>query len=780
MTHDKKGFMNFYLRFILRRRWPILLVLITITAASLVMASHGIISSSIGGLFLGENPEYPKYLNRADDFGSDDVIIIAIDDSKFLSPSSQDRIERAVDEISVMPYVKDVRSVLDVQEVVGTDDALYVDTYAEKTRQKPENLESILDNLCKDHFAEGIFVSKDCQHTTVIVELDTDPNRPSEMIPGLIDNIINAFETSGYDRDQLHVVGLSANIAAVMHETYFSIKTLFPIVLVVLLAAVWIMFRRIWPVAITGIVALIAVSWTVGFSIMLDRHVSIFTGILPAIILIISFSDVIHLCSAYLLELNHGKSKKESILASGVDVGKACIFTSVTTFFGFVSLSLIPTPASRLLGISLGFGTATALILAVTLAPILFSFMPAPKTWRKGTAGRVQGLLDRFLSFSAKISFKIPWVIIIIFAVFFAVIITGLTRFTIETDFAKRMSFDHPLRVAGRYFNKNFVGSNTVDVYIRASESNDLLQPEMLRKIAQCQQILEDQPEISKTHSLVDLFETLHKEFDPEDAENNSIPDSREALAQYLLLFEMSGGRDLERLVDFDRRVMRMIIYLPKEEYRHTAAMGNRSSDLIQEKLGDSVEVKASGLVYLLGDFFEVILKGQQTALFLAFMSIAFMMMIGLRSIGAGLWSMFPNVLPLFALCGYLGLFSDYVDSDVIIIAIMAIGIGVDDTIHFLMRFRIESERQDDLQKAVKQTFFYSGRGIVITTVILVIGFAPFAASDYLTINMMGTLLPMTLVVALLADLFFVPALIKVGAIRFKFSTNNYTHKPVT
>ncbi|MBW1848545.1 MAG: MMPL family transporter, partial [Deltaproteobacteria bacterium] len=520
---------------------------------------------------------------------------------------------------------------------------------------------------------------------------------------------------SGYDRDQLHVVGLSANIAAVMHETYFSIKTLFPIVLVVLLAAVWIMFRRIWPVAITGIVALIAVSWTVGFSIMLDRHVSIFTGILPAIILIISFSDVIHLCSAYLLELNHGKSKKESILASGVDVGKACIFTSVTTFFGFVSLSLIPTPASRLLGISLGFGTATALILAVTLAPILFSFMPAPKTWRKGTAGRVQGLLDRFLSFSAKISFKIPWVIIIIFAVFFAVIITGLTRFTIETDFAKRMSFDHPLRVAGRYFNKNFVGSNTVDVYIRASESNDLLQPEMLR-----------------------------------------IPDSREALAQYLLLFEMSGGRDLERLVDFDRRVMRMIIYLPKEEYRHTAAMGNRSRDLIQEKLGDSVEVKASGLVYLLGDFFEVILKGQQ---FLAFMSIAFMMMIGLRSIGAGLWSMFPNVLPLFALCGYLGLFSDYVDSDVIIIAIMAIGIGVDDTIHFLMRFRIESERQDDLQKAVKQTFFYSGRGIVITTVILVIGFAPFAASDYLTINMMGTLLPMTLVVALLAD---------------------YTHKPVT
>jgi len=351
MTNDQKGFMNLYLRFILRRRWPILLLIIAITAASCFIASYGVVSSSIGGLFLGENPDYYTYLGRADDFGSDDVIIIAIEDSAFLIPSRQDRIDQAVDEISVMPHVKDVRSVLDIQEVVGEDDTLYIKSYAEKARTSPENIKEILENLCNDHFAEGILVSYDCQHTTVIVELDTDPNRPSEMIPGLIDNIIHAFRKTGYTRDQLHVVGLSANIAAVMHETYFSIETLFPIVLVVLLGAVWVMFRRLWPVAITGTVALIAVAWTVGFAILLDRHVSIFTGIIPAIILIISFSDVIHLCSAYLLETNHGKTKEEAILASGVDVGKACIFTSITTFFGFVSLSLIPTPASRMMGL---------------------------------------------------------------------------------------------------------------------------------------------------------------------------------------------------------------------------------------------------------------------------------------------------------------------------------------------------------------------------------------------------------------------------------------------
>ena len=109
----------------------------------------------------------------------------------------------------------------------------------------------------------------------------------------------------------------------------------------------------------------------------------------------------------------------------------------------------------------------------------------------------------------------------------------------------------------------------------------------------------------------------------------------------------------------------------------------------------------------------------------------------------------------------------DYVDSDLLAIAMVAIGIGVDDTIHFLMRFRIESRRQPDVAQALKRTFTYSGRGIVITTVILVAGFIPFALSNYLSIFYFGTMLPLALVVALAADLFLVPALARLGAIRF-------------
>jgi predicted RND superfamily exporter protein len=760
--------MTAYLRFILRWRWPVLIAVILLTAASGMMITKGVVASSIGGLFLNEHADYHRYLNRVSDFGSDDVIIVAIEEKAVLSPGGRKRLQQASEKISELPFIRDVQTVLKIQQIQSIGDTLDIHTYADKAEAHPENEGRLLQELIQEASARGLLISADGKHTAVIVELDNDAMRPTEATPELIDNIIDAFLQAGYSKERLHIVGLSANIGAVMEETYFSIRQLFPFVLVVLLIFVWIMFRRFWPVAITSIVSLIGVTWTMAFSIMLDRHVSVFSGMIPPIILIISFSDVIHLCSAYLIELDKGKTKTAAIFDSCREVGIACMFTSITTFAGFVSLSFIPTPATRILGISLGVGAAAALLLAVTLSPILFSLMPAPKTWRKGASGRIQGWLDRLLAYIAGLTARRPKAIVLLFILFFGVIFIGLVSFTIETDFARRMDENHPLRVDSRYFNRHFAGANTLDIYIKASQPEGLMDPSVIKKIAQYQRVLEKFPEINRAYSLVDLIEKLHKTISPQDASLNHLPVSRQAIAQYLLLFEMSGGTDLDRLVDYDYRILRLMVHLPKEEYRHTAAMGLKASRLAPEILGDAVEVEVSGLVYLLGQYFDVILENQRRALIFAFGGIALMMMAGLRSVRVGMWSMIPNLLPLLTLFGYLGLFADYVDSDVLIVALIAIGIGVDDTIHFLMRLRIESSRHHTVQKAIQQTFFYSGRGIVMTTLILAVGFAPFALADYLSIRMLGTLLPLTLIVALMADLFLVPALVKIGAIRFK------------
>ena len=129
---------------------------------------------------------------------------------------------------------------------------------------------------------------------------------------------------------------------------------------------------------------------------------------------------------------------------------------------------------------------------------------------------------------------------------------------------------------------------------------------------------------------------------------------------------------------------------------------------------------------------------------------------------------MLPNILPLLLLGGYLGWFWDYVDPDVFMVAIIAIGISVDDTIHFLFRFRFERERTKEISIALDRTFHFSGRAIIITSVILVAGFAPFAMADYFLVKNLGTLLPATLVAAMVTDILLIPAMIKLGAFQFR------------
>jgi predicted RND superfamily exporter protein len=760
--------MTAYLRFVIRHRWPVLLALLLVTGAAGYSASRGIVASSMGRMLLGEHPGYQRYLERSKDFGNNDFIIVSVAEPEALSPAAQERLSGACRAVAALQGVSDVRSVLDVQDIRGTADGISVQTFAAEAARRPGEAGRILERLKDDPLAGGLFVSRDGRHTAVAVELEASAELAAEKAPALLSAIEKAFRTAGYDPDALGFVGTPTNIAAIVSETNFNIGRLFPLVCAIMLLTVWMMFRRLWPVGVSMAVALIAVIWTMGVSVLLDRYLTIMASIIPSVILIISFSDVIHLCNAYLLELDRGLSKEEAILAAGSEVGAACLLTSVTTFAGFISLSMVPAPIFRHTGMVLAFGVSAALLIAVTLVPIVFYLLPRPGRWRVEGANRVQALLDAFLRTMDRITRRHPGLIALGFAAAATLSAYGVTRLNVETDLAGRLSEDHPHRVDRDFFRDRFAGANMVDIFIKAPREGGLLQGELFNRVARYQNALQAERGVERTYSLVDLVEKIHREFTRGDRNAERLPSTPGALAQYLLLFEMSGGSDLDRSIDFDRSTMRMTLTLPGEGVLHTRAVGERAAALAKTYLRDAASVEISGLSYLMGEWLEEIVAGQRRGLGLAIAAITVMMVLGLGSVRAGLWSMVPNMLPLLVLGGTVGLLWDRVDSDVIAVAMIAIGIGVDDTVHFLMRLRLESRRRPDLSGAISRTFEYSGRGIVITTVILALGFAPFAASDYLSIYMMGTLLPLTLLVAFLADVALVPALVRLGAIRFK------------
>lgn len=748
-------------RFVLTHRLAVLALLLVITAGALGVCSKAVIASSVARLFLGESPDYLSYLERIRVFGSDEVALYGFESDDLLAPAGIERLRNAVEKIQQIEAIGRVDTLLDVQEIAREEGGLRVRVYVDEAENAPESRDAQLQALRADVAARGTLVSADGRSAAVIIEFLPDASRPAERGPVLLREIGQAFLDAGFEPQSLHRTGMLPAMSEAMEATADSFRRLFPMVAGVLLLTVLVLLRGLLPVAVSMGVSLLAVIWTAGFAVALDHEVSVILSMVPMVILIVGFSDVIHLYSAYLIELRAGREKRDAIVASTVEVGRACIYTSATTFIGFVCLSLVPTPAFRQLGLVLGFGVAVALLIAVTAMPVVLSLLPTPRVDQHGRGRLGLALLDPLLGWVERLAVGRPRAVVAAFAVVGLVCAWGISRVHIETDVMARLDPDSPARQDARWFEQRFVSDAMIDVFVQAPADQGALDPDLFASVAALQDAIARLPGVDDVGSLVTLVRRIHGALADDGVEG--LPKLRKSLAEYLFLFEMQGGRNLERLIDFERRTLRIAVRVKPKGVRGAYQIGEQIRALAAQHVGHRAQVEVTGMAVLIGAWLDQMLDGQRRGLALSVLLIAGMMVLVCRSLRLGLWSMVPNLYPLLVLGGWVGLAWDTADSDTFAVAMLAVGIGVDDTIHFLSRYRIESQRGATPAEAISRTFEFAGRAIVMTTVILVLGFLPLSSSSYFSTRIMGTLLPMTLVVALVADLLLVPALVQLG-----------------
>lgn len=744
-----------WFRFILRRRWFVLAFVGLLSLGSGLALRRAVVGSSVGKMFFGESERFEAYHDRARAFGNDEFFVLAYEDPAPLSPASLDRLRAITSRLEAIEDVGRVESLLDVRRVELGGRSPVIESYADAAGRDPSAEADLTLRLVRDPHAGGLLIGEDGKSAAILVELTVDPDRAAERIPLTVARAEAILADEGLGAEVVHPVGLPVLIAHVVGLTYDNLLFLFPIVSAFLLATVYGVFRRLTPAAVSLGIAFVAVLWTMAFAVLLDPTVSIMASIVPAVILIVSFSDVIHLWSAYHQELRTGLGREAAILVSSIEVGRACLLTSATTFVGFVCFSLIPTPVFRLLGVVLGFGVAIALLLAATLVPIVLSFLTPPDL---APVERRRDLLDRALAAMARLTRSRPRLVVACFAVLLAASGVGILNMVFETDFEKRLAEDHPYRRDQRWFDERFAGTNAIEVYVDLASAGDLDDPAAVARLAAFADGVGALDGVDRVLSWLDLLETVHAALGGE----GRFPDDPGRLAFERGLLAGAAPEDVGRLVDSSGGTVRLIVRLGGDGFRGTHSVGRRIEEVGERTLGPGERLEVTGLTYLLGWWLDSILEGQKNGLLLSFLVIAVMMVIGLGSLRIGLISMIPNVLPLVVMGGYVGACWEQVDSDTLIIAMMAIGIGVDDTIHFLMRYSHEARRAST-SVALERTYAFAGRAIVMTTVILVVGFLPFATSDYFTLDIMGTLLPAVLVLALAADLLLVPALVQIG-----------------
>jgi len=755
--------MRAYFKFVLRHRMPVLVLITLISAAGMWSLRNAKISSSLGKLFLANSPAYDQYLARVEEFGSDEQLVIAFEENDVLSADSLRRLHLVTRAIRKENGVARVMSLLDNEKVFAKSRKGGIEALIEELRGSREKTEAARAELLSDRFTGNILLSRDSHHSAVLITTLADGTHDMEDSISWVEKIHKVFIEQGYKEENLHRAGGIAIVSEMMKQTHFNLKRLFPIVCLLLVLMVYILFRRIWPAVVSTSIAILAVIWTMGIAVAIDPEVSIMLAAIPAVILIISFSDVIHLCSAYLLEMKETEDTTEAILRSAEDVGKACVYTSITTFVGFLALAVVPTPIFKKLGILLGLGVGIALLLAMTLFPILLSFLRPNTAWTEGIASVSQDLLDRFLSFTQRISLSRPWSIIVFFAALLVASILGISQIKVENDIAKRLGENNPVRRDAEYFLEHFAGTNVLDLYLQCEEEGGLLEPGVFQSISELEEKLMELEEVDSAIS----FATIITEYYRKLNDDRALPPNRLIINLGVREIEKRDPDGLAFLLNSSRRMMRVFVRLNIGGLRETHEAGMKVQKLATATLPATVKAEATGMAYLIGGWLDRIISAQKKGVGISFIVISALMIIAFRSLRAGLWSMIPNMLPLLVLGGYVGFAWDFTDSDTFMLAMLAIGMGVDDTIHFLTRYRLELKRDDDEEKALTRTYHYAGRGIVMTTLILTIGFSPFILCQYFSLQILGTLLPMVLIVALLADLLLLPALARLRLLRF-------------
>ncbi len=746
----------------IRFRFAVLLAILIVTAVAGFAFKDAYLNSTLKGLFFSEDHvEYAKYERRTKEWGADETLLIAApiqaNDSTVFP-----RLKIISDELEALDFIHRATSVATISRVELAGDTIEVKTFAEQSAAGKKN-EVLFQTLWDDPIVQKRLLSdigKDEFWVTIVIEYSA-VERAGESGPGNILEIKKIFQKNGFDSDKLKVAGLPGLMAELISESYRNLGVVLPMVLGALMLGVLLMFRRFWPVFVTTLSAAISVVWTAGAAIYYNPAVDVMMTVLPCLVMIISFSDVVHICSAYLVKLERGATQHTAIVQATAEVGAACLLTSLSTAIGFLALVFVPTPVFQKLGVISALGVVLAYLIALFLVPIVLHFLPIPKENKQAKPLPGAGLLN----FCMKISTEQPKKVVGIFAAIFVLLIIGLFQVQVETVFAKRLAKTNPVRMSQTFFDETFSGSSGFNVYVDTKVNGGVLDEKFFERLMAFEKEVEALDDVVRLITLADLMKTTHEGI--VGKEGKAFEPKSNALAQIMVLLEMPGPDSMSDIVDFKRKSLRLTV-ITKDRGAVAESKLRDEIQRISQTHFIQEDIDLLGISPMLGAWIDDIVRGQKTGVFASLFLISILLMFAFRSIRVGLLSMIPNVFPILAILGFVGFTWDFMDSDTLIILMIAVGIGVDDTIHFLSRMQFERERGVEKTAALQATFDFAGLGILITTFVFVIGFLPMVQADYFVVEAMGYLLPLCFVSAFLADVLLLPAMIQLGWIDFK------------
>ena len=747
-----------YINAVLRWRWLVVAVMILIMLALAAGVRFIKVTNDYRILFRDDNPQLLTFDALEDRFSASDRALIAVapQDGMLFSRKTLSAIEYLTEAAWLAPYSSRVDSLTNYSHSESFEDDLIVAPLVEDASSlNDDDLERIEAVALGAIDIVGYLVSRDGRVGGLVITFVMPENHDKGVfeITDYLDGLI-AEAGANYPNLNFYLTGDIFMNRAFADATKRDIQILAPIVFLIIVLFAAVLLRSIFGTVAVVVMQIVVIASTVGLIGWVGNELSPSNSGIPIIVMVIAVAQSVHIVTHTVSNLSHGLEKMAAIAESMRQNAYPVFLTAITTAIGFLSLNASESPPFHVLGNFVAFGVIFTFINSMTLLPALLSILPL-RQHRVGTPKTV--FFDHLADFVIARRKFLLWSGSLIAIV----LITGIPRNELGDNWTKHFDERFEFRRASDFVIENLTGMESLEYSLNAGRERGITDPEYLRAVDDFAEWFREQPEVTFVRVFSDTMKRLNKNMHGDDPSYYRIPEDPELAAQYLLIYELSlpFGRDLNDRIDIAKSATRMTVMIRNVSSKGQRELDQRAQDwLIANSPKLATEATGISIIFAHLSINNVIsmLRGTITAMAL----ISLILIFVFKSVRIGLISLVPNFLPAamsFGLWGYLVGTAGMAAS---IVTAIALGIVVDDTIHFLNRYLRARRDGKHASDAIRFAFRTVGRALFTTTAVLSAGFLVFATSGFQLTWTLGILVSTTLVIALIADFLLLPSLL--------------------
>lgn len=764
-------------------RWLVLALSLAVLGTGTWLSARVMPDNSFESYFQPDDETYQDYMDYMERFGSDEVsyILYRVPDREH-GPFDHDimaRINELTQDLEAeVPFVDRVVSLTNVEFIAAEDDFIQI---TELMYNFPATQEELLDirtlALSKPIYLDSV-INRDATHGAIIIEMSrtsTDSEEDLRWDPEGGDGLDNFYPQVSYHvlaeilarpeyADIEFFMSGDVPLNAIYNETLMRETSLFPLLTFALVAVVSMFFFNIRLIGLVGplLVVLSSLLMTTAFIVLMNWKIGLLFLMIPTLLTAIGVAQSVHLLSEFQFARSLGMERRAAIGHTLLKVGTPCLLAALTTASAFFAMASSELKSISQLAIYSAVGVMFTFVFMATLLLAILALgrnQAAPPTAARALGNPVlTRLLEKVIAFNL----AHRTLVLVISAAIFAVSLSGVARLKVDFNFLTEFKEKIEWRQHTTYIEEIMGGILSVVYTFDTGKADGAKDPQVLARLEQLQLAADREPLVKKSYSIVDILKDLNQAFNGGDPAFYTLPTDQDLIAQYLLMYEMSGGKELAKFMDSDYSSTPLKLRVEMTDASNLRDLLARLNAVAEPNSDELVTINPTGIGLLWVQLAEYIADSQLTGYGLAFVMIFLIIAIVFRSIKLAAIAMIPNLAPVILTLGVMGWMDIPLDYYRLLLATIAIGIAVDDTIHVLARFRTEFRRCGNYAEAMAASVRGVGQALIITSIILVVAFLVFLLSDTTVFASFGILLAATIFTALIADLFLLPVLLMI------------------